>query len=101
MLRRLSEVDLRVLLQGDQTIEDDPRRSFNKEPQRRAAAYGHPHEVGQRVVLPIHHGVGVEEVAQQQAKLYADCLEAQYDQRPIIFYSNGYETFMAAMKNSV
>ncbi|ABD68803.1 type III restriction enzyme, res subunit [Rhodoferax ferrireducens T118] len=30
-------------------------------------------------------------VGQQQAKLYADCLQAQYDQRPIIFYSNGYE----------
>ena len=30
-------------------------------------------------------------VGQHQAKLYADCLEAQYDQRPIIFYSNGYE----------
>ncbi|MFA5924930.1 MAG: DEAD/DEAH box helicase family protein [Methylococcaceae bacterium] len=28
---------------------------------------------------------------QQQAKLYADCLEAQYSQRPVIFYSNGYE----------
>jgi len=27
----------------------------------------------------------------QQAKLYADCLEAQYGQRPIIFYSNGYD----------
>ena len=30
-------------------------------------------------------------VGQQQAKLYADCLEAQYGQRPIIFYSNGYQ----------
>lgn len=30
-------------------------------------------------------------VGQQQAKLYADCLEAMYGQRPIIFYSNGYE----------
>ncbi len=30
-------------------------------------------------------------VGQQQAKLYADCLQAQYGQRPIIFYSNGYE----------
>ena len=30
-------------------------------------------------------------VGQQQAKLYADCLQAQYSQRPIIFYSNGYE----------
>jgi type I restriction enzyme R subunit len=30
-------------------------------------------------------------IGQQQAKLYADCLEAQYGQRPIIFYSNGYE----------
>jgi type I restriction enzyme R subunit len=28
---------------------------------------------------------------QQQAKLYADALEARYGQRPIIFYSNGYE----------
>ncbi|WP_299345474.1 DEAD/DEAH box helicase family protein [uncultured Pseudoxanthomonas sp.] len=30
-------------------------------------------------------------VGQQQAKLYADCLEAQYGQRPVVFYSNGYE----------
>lgn len=26
----------------------------------------------------------------QQAKLYADCLERMYGQRPVIFYSNGY-----------
>ena len=32
------------------------------------------------------------EVGQQQAKLYADCLEAMHGQRPIIFYTNGYET---------
>jgi type I restriction enzyme R subunit len=31
------------------------------------------------------------EVGKQQAKLYADCLEAQYDQRPVIFYTNGFE----------
>ncbi|KQU03879.1 restriction endonuclease subunit R [Rhodococcus sp. Leaf7] len=31
------------------------------------------------------------EVGQQQAKLYADCLEAQFGRRPVIFYSNGYE----------
>lgn len=30
-------------------------------------------------------------VGQQQAKLYADCLEHAYGQRPVIFYSNGYE----------
>ena len=30
-------------------------------------------------------------VGQQQAKLYADCLEKEYGQRPIIFYTNGYE----------
>ena len=30
-------------------------------------------------------------VGQQQAKLYADCLEKQYGQRPVICYSNGYE----------
>ncbi|GLK84460.1 DEAD/DEAH box helicase family protein [Ancylobacter defluvii] len=28
---------------------------------------------------------------QQQAKLYADCLERQFGQRPVIFTSNGYE----------
>ena len=30
-------------------------------------------------------------VGQQQAKLYADCLERQYGQRPVIFCTNGYE----------
>ncbi|SPA10657.1 Type III restriction protein res subunit [Cupriavidus taiwanensis] len=33
-------------------------------------------------------------VGQQQAKLYADCLEQAYGQRPIIFYSNGYEHWL-------
>jgi type I restriction enzyme R subunit len=33
-------------------------------------------------------------VGQQQAKLYADCLQAQYGQRPVILYSNGYEHWM-------
>ncbi|KQB56012.1 MULTISPECIES: DEAD/DEAH box helicase family protein [Acidovorax] len=33
-------------------------------------------------------------VGQQQAKLYADCLEAQYGQRPVIFYSNGYQHWL-------
>ncbi|MEO5344347.1 MAG: DEAD/DEAH box helicase family protein, partial [Gammaproteobacteria bacterium SHHR-1] len=33
-------------------------------------------------------------IGQQQAKLYADCLEKQYGQRPIIFYSNGYEHWL-------
>lgn len=31
---------------------------------------------------------------QQQAKLYADCIEKIYGQRPIIFYSNGFETYI-------
>ncbi len=31
---------------------------------------------------------------QQQAKLYADCLEAQFGRRPVIFYSNGYEHWL-------
>jgi type I restriction enzyme, R subunit len=30
-------------------------------------------------------------VGRQQAKLYADCLEAVYGRRPIVFYTNGYE----------
>lgn len=34
------------------------------------------------------------QVGQQQAKLYADCLEQQFGQRPIIFYTNGYEHWL-------
>ena len=33
-------------------------------------------------------------VGQQQAKLYANCLERQSGQRPVIFYSNGYEHWL-------
>lgn len=33
-------------------------------------------------------------VGQQQAKLYADCLEKQYNQRPIIFFTNGFENYI-------
>ena len=33
-------------------------------------------------------------VGQQQAKLYADCLEKQFGRRPVIFYSNGYDHWM-------
>ena len=33
-------------------------------------------------------------VGKQQAKLYADCLEQMHDQRPLIFYTNGYETWL-------
>ena len=33
-------------------------------------------------------------VGQQQAKLYADCLEATYGRRPAIFYTNGYEHWL-------
>ncbi len=34
------------------------------------------------------------QVGQQQAKLYADCLEAMHGQRPVIFYTNGYQTWI-------
>ena len=34
------------------------------------------------------------EDGQQQAKLYADCLEKECGVRPVIFYSNGYETWL-------
>lgn len=33
-------------------------------------------------------------VGQQQARLYADCLEKQFGPRPVIFYSNGYEQWL-------
>jgi type I restriction enzyme R subunit len=34
------------------------------------------------------------EIGQQQAKLYADCLENMHGQRPLIFYTNGYKTLL-------
>lgn len=34
------------------------------------------------------------QLGQQQAKLYADCLESMYGRRPVIFYTNGYEHWM-------
>lgn len=34
------------------------------------------------------------QVGQQQAKLYADCLETMYGQRPLIFNTNGYEHYL-------
>jgi type I restriction enzyme R subunit len=33
-------------------------------------------------------------IGQQQAKLYADCLEKQFEQRPVIFYTNGYDHWL-------
>jgi type I restriction enzyme, R subunit len=33
-------------------------------------------------------------VGQQQAKLYADCLEAMFGQRPVVFYTNGYDHWL-------
>ncbi|AGK96698.1 DEAD/DEAH box helicase family protein [Clostridium pasteurianum] len=33
-------------------------------------------------------------VGQQQAKLYADCLEKKFTQKPIIFFTNGFETYL-------
>ena len=33
-------------------------------------------------------------IGQQQAKLYADCIEKEYNLRPIIFFSNGFETHL-------
>ncbi|HKY41502.1 MAG TPA: DEAD/DEAH box helicase family protein, partial [Pyrinomonadaceae bacterium] len=32
-------------------------------------------------------------VGRRQAELYADCLEAKFNQRPLIFYTNGYKTW--------
>ncbi len=34
------------------------------------------------------------EVGRNQASLYADCLEKMFDQRPIIFFTNGFETML-------
>lgn len=33
-------------------------------------------------------------VGQHQAKCYADCLQKEYGQRPVIFYTNGFQTWL-------
>jgi type I restriction enzyme R subunit len=33
-------------------------------------------------------------VGKQQAKLYADCIQQMHGQRPVIFYTNGFETYI-------
>ena len=33
-------------------------------------------------------------VGQQQVKIYTDCLEAEYAQRPVMYYTNGYEHWL-------
>lgn len=33
-------------------------------------------------------------IGQQQAKLYADCIEKVLSQRPVIFFTNGFETYI-------
>lgn len=38
-------------------------------------------------------------IGQRQAELYANCLEQMHGQRPIIFYSNGYEHYIWDDKN--
>lgn len=39
-------------------------------------------------------------VGQQQAKLYADCLEAKFKRRPVIYYTNGYQHYFWDDSNS-
>ncbi len=34
------------------------------------------------------------QIGQQQARLYADCLEAEFGRRPVIFYTNGYQHWL-------
>lgn len=42
-------------------------------------------------VVEAKHTRTSAQVGQQQAKLYADCLETAFGRRPVIFYTNGYE----------
>jgi type I restriction enzyme, R subunit len=78
---------------------------LNKAPDREYPVAGMPNEKGEGFVDYVLWGdngkpLGLVEakrtkrdarVGQQQAKLYADCLETKFGQRPVIFYSNGYE----------
>ena len=45
-------------------------------------------------VVEAKKAMGSPSEGQHQAKLYADCLEEQFEQRPVIYYSNGYEHWL-------
>nr|WP_287376590.1 DEAD/DEAH box helicase family protein [Candidatus Microthrix sp.] len=45
-------------------------------------------------VVEAKKSMGSPLAGQQQAKLYADCLEQMTGQRPVIYYSNGYEHWL-------
>ncbi len=78
---------------------------LNQERDREYPVHGMPNTTGQGFVDYVLWGndgkpLGLIEakrtkrdpsVGQQQAKLYADCLEQQFGQRPVIFYTNGYQ----------
>ena len=45
-------------------------------------------------VVEAKKSMGSPLAGQQQAKLYADCLAEMTGQRPLIYYSNGYEHWL-------
>lgn len=45
-------------------------------------------------VVEAKHALHDPRKGQHQAKLYADCLENKYRRRPLIFYTNGYNTWL-------
>lgn len=45
-------------------------------------------------VVEAKKAIANPKAGQQQAKLYADCLEQMHGQRPLIYYTNGYTTWL-------
>lgn len=96
---RLKYIDLDLKLAGWE---------FNKNIEREYPVEGMPNNTGQGFVDYVLFGdngkpLAVVEakrtskdpkVGRQQAKLYADCLENMTGTRPIIFYTNGFETYI-------
>lgn len=81
---------------------------FNKDIEEEVEVYGMPNQSGIGYADYVLYGddgkpLAVVEakrtskdpkIGQHQAKLYADCLEEKYKQRPMIFYTNGFETYI-------
>lgn len=82
--------------------------SFNKDIREEVEVEGMPNNTGLGYVDYVLYGDNGKPIAvieakrtskdpkigQQQAKLYSDCLEKQYNQRPVIFFTNGFETYI-------
>jgi len=92
-------IDLELKLAGwefeTNMIKEMPVEGMPNQEQKGYVDYVLFGENGKPLAVVEAKRAGVDpKVGENQAKLYADCIEAKYQQRPIMYYTNGYEIQM-------